>query len=231
MTSDLTASGAEPRAGALRVLYLHGFASGPGSAKGLAFDRFFTSHGILIERLDLRRPSLEHLRLSAIMAAMESALEGADRAILIGSSLGGLAAARFAERDPRVAAMVLLAPALQLVPRWRARLGEAAWRQWEERGWLDIHDHTTGKPARVDFGFMQEAEALDSAGDGWPEVTVPTLVFHGLRDDIVDVGLSRQLVARAPNVRLIELNDDHQLVDSLPRLLTESYEFLISHGA
>lgn len=217
--------------GVLRILYLHGFASGPASTKGLAFERFFSAHGISIERLDLRRPSLPHLRLSAIMATMESALEGADRAILIGSSLGGLAAARFAERDPRVAAMVLLAPALQLVPRWRARLGEAAWQAWRDSGWLDIHDHTTGKPARVDFGFMEEAEALDSVGGGWPEVKVPTLVFHGLRDDVVDVGLSRQLVARSSNVRLIELNDDHQLVDSLPRLLTESYEFLGSHGA
>jgi uncharacterized protein len=214
-----------------RILYLHGFASGPASAKGLAFERFFASHGIVIERLDLRRPSLEHLRLSAIMSTVDHALDGFERSILIGSSLGGLTAARVAERDPRVAAMVLLAPALQLVPRWRARLGDAAWQAWKQSGWLDIHDHTTNRPARVDYGFIDEAEALDSAGGGWPEVKIPTLVFHGLRDDIVDVGLSRQLVARSPNVRLIELNDDHQLVDSLPRLLTESYEFLTAHGA
>jgi uncharacterized protein len=215
----------------LRILYLHGFASGPASTKGLAFERFFGIHGIAIERLDLRRPSLQHLRLSAILATISAALEGADRAILIGSSLGGLAALRFAERDPRVAAMVLLAPALQLVPRWRARLGEAGWRAWQESGWLDIHDHTTSKPARVDHGFAEDAEALDSAGGGWPEVLVPALAFHGLRDDVVDIGLSRQLVARSSNVRLIELNDDHQLVDSLPRLLTESFEFLVQHGA
>lgn len=217
--------------GKLRILYLHGFASGPASTKGLAFERFYSAHGIAIERLDLRRPSLAHLRLSAILATVASALDGADRAILIGSSLGGLAAARFAERDPRVAAMVLLAPALQLVPRWRARLGAAGWQAWQESGWLDVHDHTTGRPARVDFGFAEEAEALDRPGGGWPEVAVPTLVFHGVRDDVVDVGLSRQLVARSSNVRLVELNDDHQLVDSLPRLLTESYEFLVQHGA
>ncbi len=215
-----------------RILYLHGFASGPGSAKGLAFERFFASHGIMIERLDLRRPSLEHLRLSAIMATVERALEGSDRAILIGSSLGGLAAARVAERDPRVAALVLLAPALQLAPRWRARLGDEAWEAWKQSGWLEVHDHATNRPARVDHGFIEEAEALDSAGGGWPEIAVPTLIFHGLRDDVVDVGLSRQLVARSgSNIRLVELGDDHQLVASLPRLLTESYEFLSTHGA
>jgi uncharacterized protein len=218
-------------AGALRVLYLHGFASGPGSIKGMSFERFFTTHGIAIERLDLRRPSLQHLRLSAILATIAAALEGADRAILIGSSLGGLAAARFAERDPRVAALVLLAPAFQLIERWRERLGDEAWEQWRQSGWLDVHDHASERPARVDFGFAEDAAAVDAAGDGWPEVSVPTLVFHGLRDEVVDIGLSRQLAARSPHVRLIELNDDHQLVDSLPRLLTESYEFLIQHGA
>jgi uncharacterized protein len=218
-------------AGNLHILYLHGFASGPASAKGLAFEKFYGSHGIAIERLDLRRPSLQRLRLSAILATVTSALEGADRAILIGSSLGGLAAARFAERDPRVVAMVLLAPAFQLIPRWRGRLGEQHWQAWKESGWLEVHDYTTGQPARIDFGFAEDAAAIDAAGDGWPEVTVPTLVFHGLRDDVVDVGVSRQLVARSPSVRLIELNDDHQLVDSLPRLLTESYDFLIRHGA
>ncbi|NJM90965.1 MAG: hypothetical protein HC863_01450, partial [Myxococcales bacterium] len=78
------ASPAEPTltAGALRVLYLHGFASGPGSVKGLSFERFFSTHGIAIERLDLRRPSLQHLRLSAILAtiaAMNASLGAATR--------------------------------------------------------------------------------------------------------------------------------------------------------
>lgn len=214
-----------------RILYLHGFASGPSSAKGLAFERFYGMHGIAIERVDLRRPSLTHLRLSAILATIGAALEGAERAILIGSSLGGLAAARYAERDPRVAALVLLAPAFQLVPRWRARMGEGPWQAWKDTGWLEVHDHISGRPAQVDYGFVEDAAAIDEAGGGWPKVTVPTLVFHGLRDDVVDVGLSRQLAARAANVRLVELNDDHQLVDSLPRLLTETYDFLLQHGA
>lgn len=220
-----------PRGATPRILYLHGFASGPASAKGLAFERFYGTHGIAIQRLDLRRPSLPNLRLSAILTTIGSALDGAERAILIGSSLGGLAAARFAEREPRVAALVLLAPAFQLVPRWRARVGEAAWRAWQETGWMEVHDHSTGKPAHVDYGFIEDTQSIDEAGGGWPKVTVPTLVFHGLRDDVVDIGLSRQLVARSANVRLVELNDDHQLVDSLPRLLTETYDFLLQHGA
>src|ERR1700689_49970 len=110
----------------MRALYLHGFASGPRSTKGVAFERHFA--GVLaIERLDLRVPSLEHLRLSAMIDTVRDAL--ADATLLIGSSLGGLTAARVAERDPRVTKLVLLAPAFQLVARWREVLGPA-WDQW-----------------------------------------------------------------------------------------------------
>ena len=50
-----------------RCLYLHGFASGPTSSKGVAFAKNFARHGALVERLDLRVPSLAHLRPSAII--------------------------------------------------------------------------------------------------------------------------------------------------------------------
>src|SRR5688572_23811736 len=92
-----------------RLLYLHGFASGPRSAKGTAFDAHFTPRGVPVERLDLRVPSLEHLRLSAMLEVTRAAIGGpGDRAVIVGSSLGGLTAARLAERDPRVSGLILL---------------------------------------------------------------------------------------------------------------------------
>ncbi len=92
-----------------RFLYLHGFASGPRSTKGLAFAEHFASRGAAVERLDLRVPSFEHLRLSAMLDTAQRALgAGRDRAVVFGSSLGGLTAARLAERDPRVTGLVLL---------------------------------------------------------------------------------------------------------------------------
>ena len=47
----------------MKILYLHGFASGPQSTKGVAFDKHFAARGRAIERLNLRVPSFEHLRL------------------------------------------------------------------------------------------------------------------------------------------------------------------------
>jgi pimeloyl-ACP methyl ester carboxylesterase len=210
-----------------RFLYLHGFASGPGSAKGTAFEAHFSRRGVAVERLDLRVPSLEHLRLSAMLEVTRAAIGGPDdRAVIVGSSLGGLTAARLAERDPRVSGLVLLAPAFRAMERWRPRLGEPGWDDWQSTGWLAITDYTTREAARVDFGFAQDVLAIDGVGDGWPDVRVPTLILHGRGDETVDIELSRQFARGKRHVRLVELDDGHELVASLPTILAEADAFL-----
>jgi hypothetical protein len=52
------------------------------------------------------------------------------------------------------------------------------------------------------------------------------LIFHGVHDASVPVQFSRDFAAQHPNVRLIELEDDHELVESLPVILPEVERFL-----
>ena len=194
-------------------LYLHGFASGPDSAKGRALSAHFATQGISLERLNLRVPSLEQLRLSAMTAhSREKIGSASDRAVLFGSSLGGLAACRVAEQDARVFALVLLAPALRLAGPWRRRLGEDAWGRWEREGGLEVDDHAEKRRTRVDFGFIAEIAEMErlgarDRGEGGrgvresasesasetrleggfcadPDVRVPTLIVHGVRDEV-----------------------------------------------
>lgn len=210
----------------MRTLYLHGFASGPSSTKGVAFERHFAARGrsgaaaIEFERLNLRVPSFEHLRLSAMIETVRARVT--DDTVIIGSSLGGLTAARVAEGEPRVSALVLLAPAFQLAQRWRAMLGPA-FADWERTGWREVTDYTTGQPARVDFGFVEDAARIDV---GFPRITCPTLVMHGRGDETVPIERSREFVAVTPSARLIELDDGHELTHSLPTLLAETERFL-----
>jgi pimeloyl-ACP methyl ester carboxylesterase len=205
----------------MKLLYLHGFASGPSSTKGVAFDEYFTARGRQLERLNLRVPSFEHLRLSAMIATTQATITG-ERVVLIGSSLGGLTAARTAERDARVAALVLLAPAFQIATRWREMLG-ADFETWRATGWREIMDYTTRQPARVDFGFWEDAAAIDV---GYPAIRVPTLILHGTGDDTVPIERSREVARGQSGIRLVELDDGHELVASLPALLAETERFL-----
>jgi uncharacterized protein len=207
-----------------RLLYLHGFASGPGSSKGVALARHYEAKGLPVERLDLRVPSMERLRLSEMLEVVRRAVGGpTDRAVLMGSSLGGLAAARAAERDPRVAAVVLLAPAFGFVGTWEERLGPEAWAAWKLEG-REVQDYAAGGSVRVDFGFIEDAARLESAGP--PRVSVPTLIVHGKDDETVPVRVSRDWARGRPNVRLVETDDGHELKASLPVIMAEADRFL-----
>ena len=211
-----------------RFLYLHGFASGPFSKKGVTLAEHYARRGVALERLNLRVPQFEHLRFSAMVETTRAAIGGpGERAVLMGSSLGGLTAAQVAAGDPRVAALVLLAPAFRLLTRWRERLGAAGWQSWEQTGWLETTDYTTGKPGRVDFGFIADLQAQGPAVDaGFPDVRVPTLILHGQKDEVVDIAASRAFAAGKSHIRLVELDDGHELVASLPRIMEEADEFL-----
>lgn len=210
-------------------LYLHGFASSPGSTKARAFLAWGEAHAATIrtvEALDLRVPSLEHLRFSQIVERVRERItrEGPDgRVTLIGSSLGGLAAARVAEMEPRVERLFLMAPAFRIAERWRLRLGEPEWQRWKDTDHLPIMDHATGKASFVDHGFVSELASLDV---GFPDVHVPTFVVHGTADDVVDVELSRQWARARPNVELLEVDDGHELTASIPRILEEATRLL-----
>ena len=120
-------------------------------------------------------------------------------------------------------ALVLLAPAFRLAERWRTRMSAAEWRAWETSGWLDIHDYAEDRPTRVHFDFIRELDALDG---GWPDVRVPTLIVHGRGDDTVDPQLSRDFARGKSWVRLVEVDDGHELVRSLARIGDEAENFL-----
>lgn len=214
-----------------RFLYLHGFASGPGSAKGRALAAHYAARGISMERLSLRVPSFEQQRLSAMIAEVRARIGGPrDRAVVFGSSLGGLTACRAAEEDARVCALVLLAPAFRIVERWRARIGDAEWDAWRTSGWRAIDDYAERRASRVDFAFVEDAARVDAGGGGWPDVRVPTLIVHGVHDDVVDIDLSREWAAGKRHVRLIEVADGHELGASIPRIAAETDVFLAGFG-
>ena len=131
-----------------------------------------------------------------------------------------------AEADARVCALVLLAPAFAIARGWRTRLGEDGWNAWRDTGWPETRDHATGGTTRVDFGFVQELAKMDEADGGWPDVRVPTLIVHGVHDDTVPVERSREFARGKRHVRLVEVDDDHQLTSSLGRTEAEADAFL-----
>jgi pimeloyl-ACP methyl ester carboxylesterase len=113
-----------------------------------------------------------------------------------------------------------------MIERWAARMGAEAWERWRASGWLETPDYARGGTARVDYGFAEDGAVVDAAGDGWPDVRVPTLIVHGRRDDVASIALSRDWAAGKRHVRLVEVDDGHELGASVTQITVESERFL-----
>jgi predicted esterase YcpF (UPF0227 family) len=209
--------------------YLHGFASGTSSTKAKAFAAWAERHGVPLQVLDLRVPSFEGLLFSAIQQRVIEAIDAAGgaraRAVLVGSSLGGLTACRVAEADPRVSAVFAMAPAFQIAARWEKRIGTPAWQAWKRDGYTEVDDYAMKRRARVHWGFVEELARIDAELGPFPDVRVPTRIVHGTRDDVVEIELSREWSSGKRHIRLVEVNDTHELGASIPRILAEADDF------
>ncbi len=204
------------------ILYLHGFASGPGSTKARHFARAFADKGIPVEIPTLDEGDFEHLTIGRQRALVERLLK--DRPgphVLIGSSMGGYLAALHAERHP-VAALVLMAPAVDFARRWEERLGPAQLEAWRAKGSIEVDHYALGRPARIGYGLVEDAK-LHSP---WPRVDCPALVLHGRRDDVVPLPRVERWVAMTPTAQLRLYDSGHELTDCMDALTRAAFEFL-----
>jgi len=211
------------------IAYLHGFASGPSSRKAAHVGAGFAARGVPIAVPDLT-PGADGFERSTPATMLEVAHVTLGPSpgphALIGSSLGGYLSALLAARDPRVARLVLLAPAFRLFERWRGRLTPAQLADWQRDGLL-VHHHVTGTERRIGWPFFEQARALPAL----PVVTVPTLVIAGARDETVPLADVEAWVAATPSARLVTVDDAHELGASLDRILEEAWAFLAPlHG-
>jgi uncharacterized protein len=222
----------------IRHAYLHGFASSSLSSKGQALRRHYAGHGIELHTPDLNYPSFAELSYTGMLAAFdgfdqalderEGVAPGSTRWRLIGSSMGGFLAARWAQLHPeRVDRLVLLCPAFDFVERWPSLIGPDNFERWRSEGRLALPD-PTGTPVEVQFGLVEDAQTHPAR----PAVACPTTIVHGTRDAIVPIASSRTYAAEHEDrVRLVEVDDDHLLAASLTTLTTIADAELIAPSA
>lgn len=208
----------------MRIVYLHGFASGPGSRKGRYFARRLAELGIALALPDLNAPTFENLTLSTQLAVIDRTLaDTAGPVTLIGSSLGGLLAVLQAIRDRRVERLVLLAPAFRFVERWSARLGDERIKQWRSRGTLPVYHYGFREERALGIAFLDDAARYDEEQLVRP---LPTLLLHGRQDEVIAPASSIAFAASRPWVTLQLLDTDHGMESALDILWQQTAAFL-----
>lgn len=197
------------------VLYLHGFASGPGSNKAQVVVQALAARGIPVRVPDLNAGGFAGLTVTRGVEAVERLLF--DRTLVVGSSLGAYMAALLASGPSaeHIRAMVLMAPAFDFARRLQVRFG-AELPAWKTTGTALVEHHSYGGQHEIGYGLY--TDALRHAPRPTPDK--PTRVIQGADDEVVPVELVREVAAAAPPSWSLEVvPDDHSLAQSTEAML------------
>lgn len=211
----------------MRVVYLHGFASGPTSSKAGFFREKFTAAGV-----DVCVPALDggdffNLTVTSQLAVIEH--EARDRqVVLMGSSLGGYLAALYAAHHPaRVERVILMAPAFCFARRWSTELPAIA--EWKRTGVMELFHYGERRNREIRYSLMEDGLEYED----YPDVPQPTLILHGALDPVVPVALSEEFAKIHPSNTLLRVypRSGHELTDVVDAMWTEVSTFLSLPGS
>ncbi len=204
-----------------RIIYLHGFASGPSSSKARFFQDRFAQLGIGLEIPDLSAGDFEHLTVTGQLTVIERTAAEAPVS-LIGSSMGGYLAALYAARHPEVEKLILLAPAFSFPTRWPEELGESNMEEWRRTGRLPVFHYGEGRTMNLGYQLIEDGSKYEA----YPKSTQPALIFQGRNDTVVPPVYAANWAAQHPEARLRLLDSDHQLLNVLDEMWMETESFL-----
>jgi pimeloyl-ACP methyl ester carboxylesterase len=199
----------------------------------------------VLGRPDFNEPEFATMTMTRMLTQLEDAMARVGSPVtLIGSSLGGtlavLAASRFGAQDRRhrgigppamaedspaviLARLVLLAPAVMFAKPGHHLLPAERVEAWRERGALPFFHYGYNEERLLGFSFYEDSLAHDAFGAVFDQ---PTLIFQGTRDASVDYRNVETFAKTRPNVALTLVDDDHQLIASLPKIWHEVETFL-----
>ena len=207
------------------VLYLHGFASSPHSTKVAYFTERLRERGVDVRCPDFNLPDFQTLTMTRMLGQLSDALPGENVPVtLIGSSLGGTLAILAAARWPaRIDRLILLAPAVMFAKPGHHLLPPERIDEWRRRGALAFFHYATEAERTLDYAFYEDSLRYDAFG---ADIRQPTMIFQGVRDASVDCRTVEAFARTRSNVTLSLLEDDHQLIASLPRIWNDVAPFL-----
>ncbi|KIZ06265.1 hypothetical protein MNEG_1691 [Monoraphidium neglectum] len=131
--------------------------------------------------------------------------------------MGGLLALHAAlQRPTRVAALVLVAPAVSLADRLWDRLGEVKQQALLSGGAVNLgSDYVAPGADEVSLAFFEEARAFAlPEAPGSLDVRCPVRILHGALDDVVPVEVGQRLVSQLAGddvVLTVAKDGDHRL--------------------
>jgi uncharacterized protein len=218
------------------VVFVHGFGGHRRGEKSVALAEACARRDWTFAAFDFRGHGesgglMRDLRGSRLLEDLDAvraflASRGVLRFGVVGSSMGGWAAAWFALWHPEaITSCVLLAPAFRFVQRHWELLTPAQREEWQRTGVLRVKNEWVD--AEVGYGIVEERDDFppERLADVWAK---PLLILHGLADDVVPAADSLAFLARTrhPDVELRLLRaGDHRLTAFKEMIAEEACRF------
>jgi len=201
-------------------IYLHGFASGPGSNKAKAFKNRFEDLNIPLHIPDLQQGDFENLTLTGQIELVQGIIDkNKDKSFaLIGSSMGGYLASLIAQTRESVKALFLMAPGFNFLNRWRKKLDIS--KTTDEL--IPVFHYRYNKEVSLNTYLFRDAEAWECLP---LDRKIPTFIVHGLHDETIDIEESRNFVREKSFCSLKELDSDHGLLSCIDSIIEDSLGF------
>lgn len=230
--------------GSFAVLWVHGFGSHRGGEKSAAVRAECIRRGWPFAAFDFRghgqsSGEILDLRASRLLEDLDAirqflAERGHTRLGLIGSSMGGFAAAWYTRHHPEiVVGCVFVAPGFGFLERRWLSITDAERDDWQRTGrrritseWVDLE---------IGYGLVAEREAFTprALAEEW---ATPALLFHGCADDLVpdtdSLNFLRAVQYTDVELRLLKAGD-HRLTVYKEEIAAASGQFftrLLSAG-
>jgi len=176
------------------LYYIHGYMSEPNSTKGVIFSKKLDAKAI-----KYRDCKPEELVISDCLNRINEEIKDDSKTVLIGSSLGGLLAAKTALNNPNVTHLILLNPAI--IP-------------------LDFDISKIQDMPQSILAYMKDTRLYKE------KISSKILIIAGTMDDVVPNGWIVEF-AKAQEATVKFLHDDHSLtqnINQLPEIISNFLE-------
>lgn len=218
------------------VVFVHGFGSTRQGEKARALEAACAQRGWTFTAFDFRghgesTGQMVELKGSTLLEDLEAlhadlAGRGTRHLYLVGSSMGGWAAAWFTVRHPRlVPACVAIAPAFDFIRHRWSRLSADERADWQRTGRHRVQNEWVD--TELGYAMVEEINRfpVERLLADW---RTPLLIFHGTADEVVPHHHSIAMAERCPypgvELRLIQ-GGDHRLSAWKEEIMDGACEF------